>query len=251
MKVGRAFFWPRDSSALSWVAYQPLENHRGNIIKFVEEWRKKRDRELPGGELDKRVWDWIDEAARNHDRGKAETFRIKQESKNEPFEYSFLGHRFRTPEGMSLFAELVEQGHHDYSTLEIAKTAARIRREGTEEEQKFHRCFPEALYVLSMCDQIEAETAVRAFYGESESRAFLDFILYAENRQDGPLPFGERATFYLDPFPFREAITNRVEYWLWENPPQNVEQLTKPGRGEERPTHLLLRTVEVTICPLT
>lgn len=253
MKVGRAFFWPPKATAknLSCAAYQPLENHRDNIIKFAKEWEKKGDKELPGGQLPSEVWQWIHQAAEKHDRGKADTFKVTEKERTGELEYSFRGHRFRTPEGMTLFAELVEQGHHDYSTPEITKTAARIRREGTEEEQKFHRCFPEALYVLSMCDQIEAETAVRAFYGKSESRAFLDFVLYAENRQDAPLPFGERATFYLDPFPFREAITNRVEYWLWENPPQSVEQLTKSGRGEERPTHLLLRTVEVTICPLT
>jgi hypothetical protein len=250
MKVGRAFFWPQKSLPLSLVAYQPLENHRGNIVRFVERWNRE-DAELPGRQLPPKVWEWIHEAARNHDSGKAETFRIKKESKSGSFEYSFLGHRFRTPDGMNLFAQLIEQGHHDYSTPEIARTAARIRREGTDEEKRWHRYFPEALYVFSMCDQIEAETAVRAFYGESESRAFLDFILYAEEKQDGPFPFGERATFYLDPFPFREAFTNRIEYWVWKNPSQNAETLTKPGKGEERPADFSLYTIEVTVCPLT
>jgi hypothetical protein len=249
MKVGRAFFWPHKAATLSLIAYQPLENHRGNIIRFIEQWSRDHT-EFPGGQLPSEVWTWVDEAARSHDYGKAETFRIKQEKKNGPFEYSFLGHRFRTPSGMSLFAELVEQGHHDYSTPEIARAAARIRREGTEDERRLHHYFPEALYILSMCDQIEAETAVRAFYGESESRAFMDFILYGDEKRDGPFPFGEGVTFFLDPFPFRETITSHIEYWVWENPPRSADALTRPGRGEERPASFFLRTIEVALCPL-
>lgn len=253
MKVGRAFFWPQKSSPLplSVAAYQPLENHRGNIIKFVEAW-KKEDANLPGGRWrdgEEKVWEWIHEAACKHDRGKAETFRITRDKKG-AFEYSFRGHRFRTPEGMSLFAEMTEQGHHDYSTPEIVRAVARIRREAkTEEERQLHYCLPEALYILSMCDQIEAETAVRAFYGESESRAFLDFILYADDKPDGSFPCGEQTTFRLDPFPFQGPITNSIEYYVWDNPPSDEKRLTEIGRDEEKPSHLRLYTVEVTLCP--
>ena len=84
MKVGRAFFWPHKAATLSLIAYQPLENHRGNIIKFIEQWSRDHT-ELPGGQLPSEVWAWVDEAARSHDYGKAETFRIKQEKKNGPF----------------------------------------------------------------------------------------------------------------------------------------------------------------------
>ncbi len=250
MKVGRAFFWPEKSLPLSQVAYQPLENHRSNIIKFVEAWiKEKEDGELPGGQLPRAVWDWIEEAAHDHDRGKAETFRIIKKD-GDSFDYSFRGHRFRTPEGMNLFAEMVEQGHHDYSTPEIIRTAARIRREGSQDERKYHHYFPEALYVLSMCDQLEAETAVRAFYGESESRAFLDFVLSGPERRDCAFPFGKEVTFTLDPFPFKEPITNRIEYWVWQNPPSREDDLTAPGKGEDRRPELSLFSVEVTICPL-
>lgn len=249
MRVGRAFFWPKESFPLSQVAYQPLENHRGNIEKFVRQWDRK-NQELPGGQFPAEVWEWVAEAARNHDRGKAETFRITRDKKG-AFEYSFRGHRFRTPEGMSLFAEMTEQGHHDYSTPEIVRAAARIRREAkTEEERRLHYHLPEALYILSMCDQIEAETAVRAFYGESDSREFLDFILYADEKLNGPFPYGQQATFSFDPFPFQESITNRIEYYVWDNPDQNERKLSEIGKGEEKSSHLRLYTVEVTLCPL-
>lgn len=249
MKVGRAFFWPQQSLFLSQVAYQPLKNHRGNIIKFVKEWKKHRGEALPGGSLPPEVWAWIEEAAHNHDRGKAETFRITKG--RDSFEYSFRGHRFRTPEGMSIFAELIEQGHHDYSTPEIIRAAARIRRDGSPDEIKHYDHFPEALYIFSMCDQLEAETAVRAFYGESESRAFLDFVLSgSEKPNKKAFPFEARVTFTLDPFPFGEPITNHIEYWVWENPPSREDALTAPGRGEDRPQELSLYSVEVTICPL-
>ena len=247
MKVGRAFFWPPKSLTLSHAAYQPLENHRGNIIKFAEAWIKK-DGELPGGRLPSEVWNWIEEAAHNHDRGKAETFRITKE--RDSFQYSFRGHRFRTPEGMNLFAELIEQGHHDYSTPEIVRAAARIRRDGKEEERNAYHHFPEALYVFSMCDQLEAETAVRVFYGESESRAFLDFILSGAEQQGEAFPFGKQVTFTLDPFPFKGPITNHIEYWVWKNPPSREDALTKVGTSEAGSPELSLYSVEVTICPL-
>src|SRR4029450_12617673 len=76
--------------------------------------------------------------------------------------YSFSGHRFLA-ESADLYVQELAQGHHTYAVDDIAEAKARLRRQGYDVNR-----FAHDLYILEMCDQIEAEMAVRTLEGETE-----------------------------------------------------------------------------------
>ena len=195
---GRVFFSPEDSAKLDWVAYQPLANHVDNVLLLLSNWRtdKKFDLSIDGARCESLV-----KGAAFHDWGKTQKFAIKKTEKG--WTYSYAGHRFLNPPELEADAYnlTLERAHHDYSTEEIVKDAYTLKCQGVD-----YQTYPKDLFVLEMCDQIEAEVAVIAIEGKRGRNA--PFMEFEVNRiSDG----GDVQTFTLNPFPFGQP----VEYDLY------------------------------------
>jgi CRISPR-associated endonuclease/helicase Cas3 len=199
LDIARVFFHYTgdDRRVPSRIRLQRLENHMDNVAKLVELWRREAaDTALV---LDPSTKDKVVKAAKLHDIGKPVRFRIqartRKQRKNgrdvevfDKYEYSFSGHRFLAESG-DLYVQELAQGHHTYSVEDIANAIARLRRQGYDVSH-----FAQNLYILEMCDQIEAEIAVRTLEGEAEGRTFMEFTVIPENGK----------IYALDPYPFTE-----------------------------------------------
>ena len=195
---GRVFFSHEDSLELDWVAYQPLQNHVENVRTLMKGWRT--DTETFDLAIDASRLEQLYEGAAYHDWGKTQKFAIKK--KGEGWTYSYAGHRFlNPPEFEDIYNLTLERAHHDYSTEEIAKDAYELKYKGIDYEN-----YPKDLFVLEMCDQIEAEVAVMAVQDLDEGRnsSFMEF----EVERIGTS--GNTQTFSLEPFPFDKVVNYEV-----------------------------------------
>lgn len=206
--VGRVFFWPQTGQPLEKIAFQPLENHRKNVETLLDHWTEQ-------GEfaLDQTTKPKLQEAVKHHDQGKLETFRILPPKGSGGWSYSFAGHRFRLPEGLSdSYVRAIERGHHDYSTAEVVKETYQLMEPGVGDlsQDTVLRRFALDLYIYQMCDQIEAELSSWIWAGEARETPFLSFELSPAEQSSctAPFPFGcGKLKFELDPFPFSEPFT--------------------------------------------
>ncbi|GIX49166.1 MAG: CRISPR-associated helicase Cas3 [Candidatus Tectimicrobiota bacterium] len=206
--VARVFFHEGDDPRVpSEILLQRLENHTGNVAKLVELWQQEADdTDLV---LNPATANKVIAAAKLHDVGKPERFHIEARTRRQrldghdveiftKYEYSFSGHRFLA-ESEDLYVQELAQGHHTYSVEDLTGAIARLRRRGYDASR-----FAQDLYILEMCDQIEAEIAVRTLEGETEGRTFMEFTVIPENDK----------TYALDPYPFdREQISLTFEYY--------------------------------------
>ena len=206
--VARVFFRDgNDSRVPAEIRLQRLANHMDNVATLVELWqRSAADTALV---LDAATESKVIAAAKLHDVGKPERFRIRAQTRKhrrnghevelfDKYEYSFSGHRFLA-ESPDLYIQELAQGHHTYSVADIAEAKARLRRQGYDA----HR-FAHDLYILEMCDQIEAEIAVRTLEGETAGRTFMEFTVIPANDH----------TYTIDPYPFvPEQLTLTFEYY--------------------------------------
>ncbi len=197
---GRVFFSHEDRLELDWVAYQPLENHVGNVRKLMKAWRtstKTFDLAVDEARLEQ-----LYEGATHHDWGKTQKFAIKQ--KGESWTYSYAGHRFLNPPKLEedSYSLTLERAHHDYSTEEIVKDAYNLKCQGMSYED-----YPRDLFMLEMCDQIEAEVAVIAIEGKAgRNAAFMEFEVSQTSVGN------DVQTFSLEPFPFSQPVEYDLYY---------------------------------------
>jgi CRISPR-associated endonuclease/helicase Cas3 len=203
---GRLFFPGEAKPIPDEVRFQPLGNHVGNVMELVKLWHKDG---FPFPDSLDRVL----EAAKIHDMGKPKNFSIKSETspdgKFKKYIYSFKGHRFDARSPKSLWAQTLAIGHHDFSIHDIARDTYKLKKEPEYTNLLIQEplAYARELYILEMCDQIEAELACRVLGDDdqAESRAFMEFTIA---KQDA-------TTYLIDPWPFEtnEPITMTFRYW--------------------------------------
>jgi len=203
---GRVFFPGEPTPTPEEIRFQPLGNHVGNVMKLVKYWQ---DEDFP----DSSSFDRVLEAAKIHDQGKPQKFEIKVETKPKgefkKYIYSFRGHRFLA-DSKDLWAKTLAIGHHDFSVREICKDAYTLKKEPEYAQILAQNplAYAQELYILEMCDQIEAELACRVLEDEkqAESRTFMDYTISADPNNPN--------TFFIDPWIFeQESIELTFKYW--------------------------------------
>lgn len=199
---GRVFFPEEENPVLSEVRLQPLGDHVGNVRRLVKQWQK-----FPCEDSLPRVL----KASDIHDMGKPQRFSIQvnadAKGKFKNYIYSFRGHRFLA-ESDDAWAQALARGHHDFSVGDITRDTYELRKDPAYAAilNREPLAYAEELYILEMCDQIEAELACRILGDEqqAESRTFMDYTI-AE---------GGEGIYLLDPWPFRKPqLELRFHYW--------------------------------------
>ncbi|WP_198648321.1 CRISPR-associated helicase Cas3' [Cyanothece sp. BG0011] len=164
-----------------------------------------------------------------HDVGKPPKFSIKIEFKNgkPQLTYSFSGHRFVAECSYDPWVEKLARGHHDYSVHDICRDTYILKSminqiDETNPLWKVAKTYyqdlslnpltyAQELYILEMCDQIEAEIACRFYEDDqqAESRAFMNFNITHDVKN--------KNLFYIDPWNFDD---NEIELTLatWSMP---------------------------------
>ena len=207
---GRVFFHPTDSLKLSKVVVLTLDSHVSNVTTLVDHLSLslyKTDRDLSRTNARAR------RAAEKHDLAKPETFRVtlNKNISGQPmsFGYSFAGHRFRVNDD-DRYIELLIRLHHEFSVNGIATAIAQLKADQLYVDIADN--FPLDLYLLEMCDQIEAEIETLAFSGYPQPRVFMDFHAEQIGRP-------EDNTVTVEPYPFdpdRSPIELKLDYYEWE-----------------------------------
>jgi CRISPR-associated endonuclease/helicase Cas3 len=230
--VGRVFFHydSDDKRVPSRVLLQTLESHVGNVERLARLWQcEAEDTALV---LSQATEEKVIRAARLHDMGKPERFQIQTKHRRsgsgeeafDGYEYSFSGHRFLA-ESADLYVQELAQGHHTYTTVDINDAIARLRRAGYDADH-----FAVDLYILEMCDQIEAEIAVRTLENKGEGRTFMEFTISGEN-----------GDYAVDPFPFvGQPIELTLEYYEFRLSPTQRAELLKCDERQPEPLGRLM-----------
>ncbi len=200
---GRVFF-PDKKSIPDEVRFQSLGNHVGNVMELVKCWHQD---EFPdSGSLER-----VLEAAKIHDMGKPRHFQLysktNRDGKFEKYIYSFKGHRFDA-KSRDKWAELLAIGHHDFSVKDIARDTYKLKKDSEYSDILAQNplAYARELYILEMCDQIEAELACRVLGDDdqAESRAFMEFTIAKK----------DEATYLIDPWLFNQpSISLTFKHW--------------------------------------
>jgi CRISPR-associated endonuclease/helicase Cas3 len=213
---GRLFF-PGEPSVVPYeIRLQPLGDHVGNVRRLVKQWKEfpevegSRDRVLKSADI--------------HDMGKPQRFSIQVQTTPKgtfkQYIYSFRGHRFLA-ESQDLWAQTLARGHHDFSVKDICRDTYNLRKDNPEYAKLLSQnplTYAHELYILEMCDQIEAELACRVIGDEhqAESRTFMDFTV---TRIDN-------SNYSLDPWPFeQESLPLTFKYWRKRLESSEIAQL--------------------------
>lgn len=216
---GRIFFPGEPAAVPPVVRLQPLGDHVGNVKRLVKHWQ-----DFPKIEGSR---ERVVKAADLHDMGKPQKFSIQvqttQAGKFKEYIYSFRGHRFLA-ESPDLWAQTLARGHHDFSVGDISRDTYKLRKEKQEYVDLLSQdplAYAHELYILEMCDQIEAELACRVIGDEhqAESRTFMDYTISKIDDQ----------IYLLDPWAFKEPeIQLTFRYWskyLSEDEQQQLQDL--------------------------
>jgi CRISPR-associated endonuclease/helicase Cas3 len=201
---GRLFFPGEPTIVPAEIRLQPLGDHVGNVRRLVKKWKVypevegSRARVLKSADL--------------HDMGKPQRFSIQVQTTPKgafkQYIYSFRGHRFLA-ESQDLWAQTLARGHHDFSVKDICRDTYSLRKESPEYAKLLSQdplAYAHELYILEMCDQIEAELACRVIGDEhqAESRTFMDFTVAKI----------DKSNYVLDPWPFeQESLELTFKYW--------------------------------------
>lgn len=209
---GRVFFPDSPKRAIpTEVRLQPLGNHVGNVVKLVRLWNWESERfEYDRENAIKRV----KTSAEIHDLGKPQKFSIQSSTdKFKEYIYSFRGHRFLA-NSRDLWAKTLAIGHHDFSVHDICRDAYTLKKDPQYAEilAREPLAYAIELYILEMCDQIEAELACRVLDDahQGESRTFMDYtITKSDTEQD---------VYYIDSWAFateweQDGIELTFQYW--------------------------------------
>ena len=237
---GRVFFPDKTNFIPDVIYFQPLGNHVGNVRKLVKAWKVE---DFPGITETEREESKarVDEAARIHDIGKPPKFKLEakatKEGKFKEYIYSFKGHRFLA-DSPDIWAKYLAIGHHDFSVGDISRDAYKLKKESQKYEEiltKEPLTYARELYILEMCDQIEAELACRVIGNDeqAESRAFMDYTTFKL----------DNSTYLIDPFPFNfpfnnDAISLSFAYWSLKLSQEDKKELKnlldKPHKLEDK-----------------
>ena len=218
VKVGRVFFRPKTGPDLKKIIVLTLDSHVGNVVTLVKNFQ--RDFYPAFRQHQKATRDLLIRAAEKHDNAKPETFRViyrsYKENGQKSLGYSFAGHRFRVSEP-DRYVELLIRMHHEFSVEGIVKAQAELKTEKELADEKF-RNFPFDLYILEMCDQIEAELETYAFTKDVQPRVFMDF--HSRRRVDGKIE--------VSPYPFyNEDISLPLTYYEFDVCEEHRRQISK------------------------
>lgn len=191
LEVGRVIF-PQNSNL--WRV-QTLQNHVGNVVKLVEAWDSARGLLFGTPDLHQ-TREHLIRAAEIHDMGKPRRFKLVYDPQKKEWSYSFAGHRFDAVDqprsAYSPYVEALAHLHHEYSVSGITAKMADMR---LCKMGQFAEHLPLDLYILEMCDQIEATIASAQLEAkEATARVFMDF------------QFSKRAegVYLIDPFVFKD-----------------------------------------------
>ena len=218
VKVGRVFFTPDSGPDIETVTVLTLESHVGNVVKLVEKFRRDFYPTFKG--YDQETHDLLLRAAQKHDDAKPETFRVTYQSWKgdgpKSLGYSFAGHRFRVFDP-NPYVELLIRLHHEFSVEGIVKAQFQLSK--TEAEN-----FVLDLYILEMCDQIEAEIETYAFTGNVQPRVFMDF--HSRVIED-------KKVVEVTPYPFgNEEIPLPLTYYQFDVPREDRCQIAETLTGD-------------------
>ncbi|MEH2047767.1 CRISPR-associated helicase Cas3' [Nostoc sp.] len=214
---GRVFFPEKSNPIPNRVYFQPLGNHVGNVRRLVKAWNF--DDDFPDATLEERQESFqrVLKAADIHDMGKPQKFNLEvkttQYRKFKEYIYSFKGHRFAA-NSSDIWAKTLAIGHHDFSVNDISRDTYKLKQESqyyADILAKDPLTYARELYILEMCDQIEAELACRVIGDDeqAESRAFMDYTT-AKSELDDKI-------YLIDPCPFNKSSTPLTfEYWSME-----------------------------------
>ena len=224
VKVGRVFFQPKSGPDVEKVTVLTLDSHVGNVVKLVEKFR--RDFYPTFGGRDSKTSPLLVRAAQKHDNAKPETFRVTyrgwKDNDYKSLGYSFAGHRFRVSDD-NRYVELLIRLHHEFSVEEVVKAQAELgaHKEFSKAEVKN---FPIDLYILEMCDQVEAELETYAFTCDAQPRVFMDF--HSRIRGDGKIE--------ISPYPFGyEEMPLSLSYYEFDVPEESRCQIAKALAGHK------------------
>ena len=226
---GRVFFsFSEESKTIpDKIYFQPLGNHVANVRRLVKLWNIE---DFSGNnEADKlKSQTRVDEAAKIHDIGKPYRFKLEakkaKEGKFQEFAYSFKGHRFLA-ESSNDWVKLLAIGHHDFSVNDICRDSYKLQKKLPEYRDILTQdslAYGRELYILEMCDQIEAELACRIIGNDeqAESRAFMDFT--TTKLDDG------NWKYLIDPWPFgKQEFPLSFVYWSMKLSREDKNSLEK------------------------
>ena len=225
IEVGRVFFETDSESEVRKVIVLTLDSHVENVVTLVKNF--KRDFYPVFERSEKSTRDRLIRAAEKHDKAKPDTFRVTYRSYKEngrkSLGYSFAGHRFRVSDP-DRYVELLIRLHHEFSVEGIVKAQAELKTEKELAEAKFKN-FPFDLYILEMCDQIEAELETYAFTDDVQPRVFMDF--HSRQREEGIIE--------VSPYPFdSEEIPLPLTYYEFDVYKEHRHQISKALKEDNR-----------------
>ena len=205
---GRVFFPGEKNKIPEKILFQPLGNHVGNVIEILKQWSKH---DFPSESSFERVL----EAAKIHDMGKPQKFEIQSKNSKEgefkKYIYSFRGHRFLAKSNRDAWAKALAIGHHDFSVGDICTETYKLKKEKKYADilTKEPLAYASELYILEMCDQIEAELACRVFEdgNQADSRTFMDFTIAPDE--------SDKKVYYIDPWKFGEPQHIELTFKSW------------------------------------
>lgn len=247
-QVGRVVFLPD-----VWQI-QTLHNHVNNVVSLVDQWDEERDFLDHTPDME-RTRSCLRRAAEIHDMGKPRRFQLTYDQKG--WSYSFAGHRFdaldRPGDEYTPYVEALAHLHHEFSVSGITQRMAQLRLHS--HLSGLAGQLPLDLYILEMCDQIEASVA-SAFLNDvaPTARVFMDF-------QFDTVKSG---LYRVDPFVFHgDAVRLEIE---WGEITPEVELTNAVQKASERGDaykeraqlrdwlvrrlqEIPLQRTEVTLCP--
>lgn len=213
---GRVFFPGEPKVIPDKILFQPLGNHVGNVRKLVLSWNNN---DFPSDSSLQRV----KVAADIHDVGKPQQFKIQAETDHQgqfkKYIYSFRGHRFLA-EHKDAWTQSLARGHHDFSVGDITRDAYELKKDSRYKTilDNNSLAYAKELYILEMCDQIEAELACKTFEDtkQAESRTFMEYTI----------SHIEGNTYQIDPWIFsKETIKLTMKSWVFYLSDQDKAEL--------------------------
>ena len=225
VEVGRVFFEPDSGPDVEKVTVLTLDSHVENVVTLVKNFQ--RDFYPAFRQHQKLTRDLLIRAAEKHDNAKPDTFRVTyrgyKENERKSLGYSFAGHRFRVSDP-DRYVELLIRLHHEFSVEGIVKAQAELKAQTGSAGEKFKN-FPFDLYILEMCDQIEAELETYAFTNDVQPRVFMDF--HSRKREDRIIE--------VSPYPFdNKEIPLSLVYYEFNVPDEYRRQIAKALKADNR-----------------
>ena len=233
LSFGRVFFPKSQNQIPAKLLFQPLGNHVRNVTDLVDQWNWK-SLEFKLVDDIKAVRKRVLKSAKIHDIGKPRKFLLAVEPKGKSTQitYSFKGHRFLAEAPDEPWAGYLARGHHDFSVQDITRDTYHLKKDNYNYAtilQADPLAYARELYILEMCDQIEAEIACK-FYGDdeqAESRAFMDFNIIKENTHE----------FALEPWIFDEDLSEiKLTLATWSMDfPEELRKEIENNKSEHKP----------------